>query len=255
MNSAQAFPLVTVITPTTGSPFLSKALDGIAAQSYGAIQHLVVIDGAERAANARVQLSGRPVDVIELPYPTGADRYNGHRIYAAATFLGKGDFFCFLDEDNWPDCEHVESLVGVLKAGNEWAFSLRKVVDKDGNIVCPDNCESLGKWPTILAPKDYLVDVNCFMLPRKLAVLVAPIWYRKAREPGVTEVDRMITEVLRAKTKRFDSNYLYSINYRAGNTLRSVKASCFLNGNAKMATRFRNGFPWDRQKVPQNGSP
>ena len=31
------------------------------------------------------------VDVIELPYSTGKDRFIGHRIIAASTFLGKGE--------------------------------------------------------------------------------------------------------------------------------------------------------------------
>ena len=139
--------------------------------------------------------------------------------------------------------------MAVIMAGNEWAFSLRKIVDQDGQFICFDNCESLGKWPTVLGPEDYLVDVNCFMLPRTLAVHLSPIWFRKAREPGVVEVDRMLTRALRSKTKRFDSNYRYSLNYRAGSTGLSVKGSFFEKGNERMAQRFRAGYPWNPLKI------
>ena len=238
--------LVSVITPTTGHAFLEDAVKSVANQSYGPIQHLIVIDGSERAERARAILADHPVDIIELPYATGADRFNGHRIYGAATYLCKGDLICFLDEDNWMDAAHIESLVRVIEKGNAWAFSLRNIFDQDGNFICRDDCESLGKWPSVLSPKDYFVDVNCFMLPKDVAIKVSPAWYRKNREPGVVEVDRMITGVLRANARRYDSNYRYTLNYRAGNTERSVKPKFFLNGNAKMAKVFPNGFPWDR---------
>jgi hypothetical protein len=98
-----------------------------------------------------------------------------HRIYGAAPYLAKGDLICFLDEDNWMDEIHVESLVDVLRKGHQWAFSLRKIVDQQGKFICLDNCESLGKWPSILSPDDYLLDVNCFMLSKQLAVDLSPI--------------------------------------------------------------------------------
>jgi hypothetical protein len=91
-----------------------------------------------------------------------------------------------------------------------------------------------------------LIDVNCFLPPKELAVKLAPVWYRKTREPGVVEVDRMLTQVLHANTRKFDSNYLYTLNYRAGNSPTSVKPSFFLRGNERMGQRYPSGFPWNR---------
>jgi hypothetical protein len=237
-------PLVTVITPTTGNPLLQVALESVASQTYRPIQHLVIIDGSERTPAARQIIAGRPIDVIELPYATGLDGYMGHRIYGAGPYLAKGDLICFLDEDNWMDQVHVESLVEVLRKGNQWSFSLRKIVDQEGKFICRDDCESLGKWPSIISPEDYFVDVNCFMLPKPLAVSLSPICHRKFREPGVVEIDRMLTRALRQMVPRFESSYLYSMNYRVGSTPRSVQASFFLNGNATMAKRFEGPLPW-----------
>jgi hypothetical protein len=60
------------------------------------------------------------------------------------------------------------------------------------------------------------------------------------------EVDRMLTQVLHANTRKFDSNYLCTLNYRAGNSPTSVKPSFFLRGNEGMAQRYPSAFPWNR---------
>ena len=236
-------PLVTVITPTTGASYLKQALESVKSQTYENVQHLVVVDGNH--PKAHVMLQDYPeVDVIELPYPTGIDRYNGHRIYGASTYLAKGEYLCFLDEDNWLEPDHVESMMKVIEAGNQWAFSLRKITDKDGNYVCNDDCESLGKWPSCL--NDYFVDVGCYFFPKELALQLTPIWHRKAREPGVPEVDRMLIHVLRQNNLTCDTNGLYTLNYRTGNTERSVQKEFFLHHNELMKQKYNGKLPWQK---------
>jgi glycosyltransferase involved in cell wall biosynthesis len=238
-------PMVTVITPTTGAPYLKQALESVKNQTYKNIQHLVVVDGDHPKAYDMLQ-DYPDVDVIKLPYATGTDRYNGHRIYGATIYLCKGEFVCFLDEDNWFDPDHVESLMKVIESGNQWAFSLRKITDKDGNYMCNDDCESLGKWPSCLNEQDYFVDVGCYFLPKNIALQLTPIWYRKAREPGVPEVDRMLSHVLRQNNLTCDTNYLYTLNYRTGNTERSVQKEFFLHHNELMKQKYNGKLPWQK---------
>jgi len=236
-------PLVTVITPTTGAPYLRQAIESVKNQTYDNIQHLVVVDGQPKG---RVIAKEYPhIDIIDLPYPTGTNRFNGHRIYGASVYLAKGDLVCFLDEDNYYDYTHIESLVDVIQRGNDWAYSLRKIVDKDGNHVCLDDCESLGKWESCIG--DYFVDVGCFFLPKMIAIQTSPIWYRKAREPGVPEVDRMLTHVLRNNNLKYDTNANYSLNYRTGNTQLSVQSEFFLQGNKKMLEKYNGDLPWTKK--------
>ena len=236
-------PLVTVITPTTGAPYLRQAIESVKNQTYDNIQHLVVVDGQPKG---RVIAKEYPhIDIIDLPYPTGTNRFNGHRIYGASVYLAKGDLVCFLDEDNYYDYTHIESLVDVIQRGNDWAYSLRKIVDKDGNHVCLDDCESLGKWESCIG--DYFVDVGCFFLPKMIAIQTSPIWYRKAREPGVPEVDRMLTHVLRNNNLKYDTNANYSLNYRTGNTQLSVQSEFFLQGNKKMLKKYNGDLPWTKK--------
>ena len=236
-------PLVTVITPTTGAPYLRQAIESVKNQTYDNIQHLVVVDGQQKG---RVIAREYPhIDLIDLPYPTGTDRFNGHRIYGASVYLAKGDLVCFLDEDNYFDPNHIESLVKVMEKPNDWAFSLRKIVDKDNNYVCNDDCESLGKWESCIG--DFFVDVGCFFLPKLTAIQLSPIWYRKAREPGVPEVDRMLTHVLRNNNLKFDTNGEYTLNYRTGNTQLSVQSEFFLQGNKKMFEKYNGDLPWTKK--------
>ena len=239
-------PLVTVVTPTTGNTTLLRALESVSRQSHKHIQHLVFNDGVELQPELKKQTQQYNIDLIEIPYPTGRDRFNGHRIYGASVFLGKGDYFCFLDEDNWFDTNHVASLLEVINCGRrvDWAFSLRKIVDADGKFICNDDCESLGKWPSILAEHDFFVDVGCYFLPRAIAVQTAPIWYGKTREPGVPEVDRLLTAVLRANNLNYETSGLYTLNYRAGNTALSVSKEFFIIGNDRMRQKLNGHLPW-----------
>ena len=240
--------LVTVVTATRGNKYLSECLESVSNQTHDKIQHLVFVDGDDALADAEPQLGKyghKGLDVIRLPYSTGADRFNGHRIYGMGTFAAKGDWIMFLDDDCTIDPEHIESnYKNVTEKPNFWSYSLRKIVDQNGKFICNDDCESLGQWPSILHPQDYFIDVNCYFLPRQYAVQILPIWYRKAREPGVMEVDRAMCTFLRQHFKDFDCTYEYSVNYRAGTSVTSVQKDFFLQGNHRMKKNLNDKLPW-----------
>lgn len=237
-------PLVTVITPTTGAPCLRQALDSVKNQTYSNIQHLVVVDGQPRG---RVIAMEYPhIDLVDLPYPTGKDQYNGHRIYGAMTYIAKGDFFCFLDEDNWYEPNHIESLVNVITKGNQWAYSLRRIVNQEGEYICNDDCESLGKWESVI--NDKFIDVNCFMVPKGGAIGFSPYWYRRARHPQEQpEVDRILSPFMMQNFKDFDTNGDYTVNYRVASRADSVQAGFFLNGNELMNKKYNGVLPWRKK--------
>ena len=251
-----AQPKVTIITPTTGNPILKRNIESVANQSYKNIQHLIVIDGPEHLDKVTDIFSKTindvekysHIDLIKLPYSVGKDRWNGHRIYASGCFLAEGEYLVFLDEDNYLDPNHISDCLDTIQRGNQWAFSLRKIVGNDGAFICNDDCENLGKWPSILDKEDYFVDVNCYFLPKLLAIHIASLWYRKAREPGVPEVDRIMSHTLRRITDSYDCTYKYSVNYTVGNTVNSVQAEFFRRGNLEMNRRYNGKFPWKKEQ-------
>jgi len=79
------------------------------------------------------------IRVIKFEENVGKGWY-GHRVYAACSFLVNADVIIYLDEDNWIDPCHVEKLVAVIQQGNDWAYSLRKIYDKDEKLLCAVGC-------------------------------------------------------------------------------------------------------------------
>ena len=244
---------VSIITPTTGNPYLAECIASVRAQTYENVEHIIVVDGRERWNKADEILlaaefpNGVNEHVCVLPYPTGTNRYNGHRVYGAATYFADGDYHLWLDDDNILEPNHVESLVKLVQEKNlDWAYSLRKIIDKDGNVLCLDDCESLGMWASILHPEDYFVDVNCYFVKKEHAVSITPVWYRKFREAGQMEIDRAIAAVLMHPNNKlkFDCTRDYTVKYRVGNTGLSVQAEFFLRGNEAMLQRHNGVLPW-----------
>jgi hypothetical protein len=185
---------------------------------------------------------------VDLPFSVGRDRWNGHRIYGAGSYLADGECVMFLDDDNQLDPTHVMDCMAVVDAGNDWAYSLRRLVSTEGADLGFDDCESLGKWPSVLHPEDHFIDVNCYFLKRAVAIAASPIWFRKAREPGQLEVDRVLCKVLGERLyPRFDCTYRYTVAYTVGSGPLSVQPEFFARGNAEMLRRYQGVLPWKRR--------
>ncbi|NBP01546.1 MAG: glycosyltransferase family 2 protein [Proteobacteria bacterium] len=254
MNVPSELPTVTVITPTTGGKHLERAIEGVNNQTYKNIQHLIVVDGEHRIKDAEKIFDKVPPkngDIIYLPYSVGSDGWNGHRVYGSMPYLAKGEWITYLDDDNWYEPNHIETcLNNVSKNKTGWTFSLRKIVDKDGNYICNDDCESLGKWPSILGDNDYFVDTSCYFMHRNLAISISSVWYRKFRQQGMVEVDRAVCQALRHITQNsYTGTSKYTVNYAVGNTPQSVVGEFFIQGNKKMLQKHNGKLPWKDEYI------
>jgi glycosyltransferase involved in cell wall biosynthesis len=247
---------VSIITAATGHRNLAKCLRSVQAQTYAQVEHFVVIDGPEyedavRAVIAQCGTGDIPLHVIQLPYGTGRDNWCGHRIYAASSFLTNSEFVAFLDEDNWYEPDHISTLFNAVQRINaDWAFSLRKIVNDNGEFVTLDNCECLGNlhpaWNNDLC---FMVDTNCYFLRRTLAVRLAPIWYGQVRPPaGQQEPDRALSQTLLERFPKVASNKKHTVNYTVANRPNSVKVEYFLRGNEMMRKKYPNGLPWEKAR-------
>ena len=244
---------VTIITATTGNALLDKCLESVQGQTFARVEHVVVIDGPEHGEKAEAIIGkcgrSRPLHVIRLPCPTGKNRYHGHRIYGATPFLCDGDFVAFLDEDNWFEPDHIESLIEIINERQlHWAYSLRKITDRNGDVITTDDCESLGRWPVWNNPNDHLVDTSCYMIRRDIAIRFSWVWNRRARPPGVRDADRELCRLLMKHAGNFDTTGKYTLNYRVGSNPYSVNEDFFIRGNSIMSKKYPNGFPWQRRE-------
>lgn len=241
---------VAVITPTIGSKYLSKCLDSIQLQTYTNLEHYVFIDGQEyfeqtESIIAASRNYGTPVSLVRLDKNIGKGWY-GHRVYAACSFLVDADIICYLDEDNWFDHEHVSKLVNTItKQELDWAYSLRTIVDREGNPLCYDDCESLGEWPAYVGENVLHIDTSCFAIKKDVALTVGHAWHAQ------WGADRRFFAALRHYFPKYGGSGAYSCHYRLEGNEGSVTREFFDKGNSEMSLRYPNGFPWRGHQNPE----
>jgi len=233
---------VAVVTPTIASEHLAKCIDSVDKQTYEDIVHYVFIDGCQYEPKAREILVGSSkTRMIELEENVGKGWY-GHRVYAACSFLVNADVICYLDEDNFLDPDHVKSVVKKLEEGNDWVYSLRKVVDKNGKFLCEDNCESLGDWPVYFNPEVFHIDTSCFAVRRDVAVRIGHAWY------GQWGADRQFFSALKKHFNKHSCTKKYTTNYRLAGNENSVNEDFFIEGNGVNFAKYNGILPWKTDK-------
>lgn len=233
----------TVVIPTTGAATLETAIRSVTAQLHPDTRCWVVIDGPQyvAAALAITEKFGHDqrISVMALPENSGANGFYGHRIYAATSFLINTDYVFFLDQDNWFQPEHVALMISQCERNKlDWCYSLRSIYDKDGNYLLDDNCESLGKWPIFLSDQHHLVDTSCYCIRREVISRIGAAWY------SGWGGDRVFYQAITQHFPNFHTTGRYSVCYRLDGNPGSVNKEFFEQGNAQMAARYPNGFPW-----------
>ena len=231
-----------VIIPTTGRQSLRRAYESVVNQTYTNVDPIVVFDGP--SANP---LFGNNHPTLRLPFNTGANYYNGHRIYGALPFLLPHDYIFYLDDDNEFHPDHVAQCMDLCMAKNlDWCYSLREIYDGD-TFVCRDECESLGKWPVWYNSKAGHIDTNCFCINREVAVQISPEWHRPAMVNGnpVTSPDTMVASTLMRRYPKFDCTRKFTVKYRLGSQEITPKPEFFLSGNEAYRQMHPDGLPWD----------
>jgi glycosyltransferase involved in cell wall biosynthesis len=231
---------VVVITPTIGSDKLADAIASVQNQTYGNVQHLLVLDGYEYLHKAP-QVDRDNLKMIMLPWNTGANGFNGQRIYASIPHLVNADYIFFLDEDNWYEPNHVRTLVETIEQQNlDWAFSLRKIFSPDKQYLADDNCESLGKWPIFFTHDNpqYLVDTSAFAFKREFIKATCHLWHS-----GAWGEDRRYLYSVANKSK-WNTSGNHTLCYRVDGNPKSVNGDFFIEGNKQQLNYYEGQLPW-----------
>ena len=230
---------VMVITPTTGKSTVVQAIESVANQTVKT-EHLIVVDGND--AWEKLEAYGdlfkygvtKQLRSITLPENVGGGGWYGHRVYAAMPLMVNADYILFLDEDNWFEPNHVETMIAKIKSKDlMWSYSLRRIVDESGQYVFDDDCESLGRNPTYYDHTLNFVDTNCYCFKREYLVSVAHHFY------GQWGADRPFYKAASTKLPSFGCTGEATVNYRAPERLMKM----FEEGNAIMKKSYVN-LPW-----------
>ena len=233
---------VAVVTPTIGNPKLIDCISSVEKQSYQNLTHYVFIDGMEYFPSVEKMIEGcSNIKTVTWEENIGKGWY-GHRVFAACSFLVNADIICYLDEDNWFEPCHVEKLVAKIQQGNDWAYSLRKICDKDGNFLCEDNCESLGKWPVYFNDKAFHIDTSSFAIKRDVAVRIGHAWY------GQWGADRQFFHNLKTNFPNFACTNAHTMCYRLDGNPNSVTQDFFDKGNEINNQKYNGKFPWKLER-------
>ena len=229
---------VMVITPTTGKDTVVKAVESVANQTVET-EHLVVLDGAE-ALNKFAELNHHQtwndnLHRLTLPENVGGNGWYGHRVYAAMPLMVNADYILFLDEDNWFEPNHVETMINKIKSKDlMWSYSLRRICDERGQYVCDDDCESLGRYPTFYDHMLNFVDTNCYCFKREYLVSIAHAFY------GQWGADRQFYKAAASALPAFGCTGEATVNYRAPERLLEM----FGVGNEQMKKAYNEPLPW-----------
>jgi glycosyltransferase involved in cell wall biosynthesis len=236
---------VTVIIPTTGGPELRDAIESVINQTYEDTRCYIVCDGQQYAGKVKPivdEYLGRgQVSLCFLPINVGANGFYGHRIYAAFTHLINTKYVMYLDQDCWFNPHHVEYCTKHIEENDlDWSYSLRNITNKDGEYLCKDDCESLGKWPVFSGEYKH-IDTNCYCIKTEVAVKLAQVWH------GGWGQDRVWLQVLSQHFPKYDCTGYYTLNYRVAGNGGSVKPEFFNHGNKIMYDIYNGVLPWRKR--------
>ena len=244
-----AISSVAVLTATSGRAQLGRCVGSVFTQTIPCRHYLMTDAGVMSAKEYGLLRARYPNCSFSFwDAPAGGRGLEGRRLYAAASGLIDEDVILMLNDDDWFDNDHVESLVAILNQGKDWAFSLRKIYDRQGNFLFNDDCEALGQWPVWNAPSykpEYLVEHSAFALTRDTFRTFGAMF----NYPGYG-VDRLFTAALREHMPNFGCSRRHTLCYSLGGNPDSVQAEFFEAGNAVMKDRYPEGFPWREQVRP-----
>jgi len=233
-----------VITPSIAKPSLVKAVESVENQTYSNLTHLVVVDGAEHFSKImslplKISHDKSRLDLTTTPYNTGANGFYGHRILAAYPHLVNHDYILFLDDDNWFDENHVQSLIDLCEEKNlDFAHSLRKVY-VDNQYLADDCCESIGRWPVVWSPTQHLVDTSSYCFRREWLIKYCQIWHS-----GWGGDRRFFMSV--KDFAKYDTTGLHTLNYNLPdmNSAYGGQMDIFEKHNEIMKQKHNGDYPW-----------
>jgi len=231
---------VAVVTSTQGRDTLTRCIESVHNQTYKA-NHYVFAHGKEYSDKVKSLVSDDTITVY-LPRANGGGGLAMAPVFAAAPYIIDEDIIFYLDDDNFYDPDHVESLVNLIQEFElGWAYSLRKIVDHDGNYICDDNCESLGLH--LNATNHYLVDNSCYAVRADVARKHSHAWY----VPVVS--DRSFQAALMQAKIRCGGSGKHSVSYRLSlDGSGGMSKETFINNNNVMRQRYTE-FPWIKRQI------
>jgi hypothetical protein len=170
---------VAVVMPTVGRQTLRVAVQSVYEQAFpGRIQLLIGVDAPLDSFDAYEDLfaSAPPNVTVCFFYPgySTSVRHGGLHpardggvLRAVLTYMANARHVAYLDDDNWWNPIHLQSLLISIE-GKDWAYADRWFVHHESRqVICTDDWESVGPGRGIFAGANGgWVDPNCLMFDK-----------------------------------------------------------------------------------------
>lgn len=260
---------VAVITSTIGRAELERAIVSVQQQTYPC-KHYVFVDGEQYFDKVKaLALQEKYPNVIFtfLPMNTGAGGWTNSSINAIAPFLVKEDILCYLDDDNWYEHHHIQSIIDGFNsyADVEVVYNLRRLMKEDGEFLCNDNVESLGFWgfkkivynvsfnkvDEIL--HSYIhrtghVDTNCIAMTKQVAQELSPFWIKAKNNDYMVFQQCLKQKKVMVSTGQRTVNYILNIE---NNNFVDVFEKFKVEETQKLEFKYLIFFEQNRQVLEQ----
>jgi glycosyltransferase involved in cell wall biosynthesis len=203
-----------VVIPTILRPSLVRAVQSVFAQTFaGRIQLLIGIDRPQGdPAILEAACAARPPNcIVQALYPgySTSSRNGGLSpagdggvLRCVLTFLANSRYVAYLDDDNWWDPSHLQTMWSVLQ-GAVWAFALRWFVHPaSGRPVAVDRWESVGPGAGVFAQQfGGFVDPSCLMVDKTGCPDVIQAWNFPLLTADPGSADRRVFHLLSRRHK------------------------------------------------------
>jgi len=233
---------IAAVTSTIGRPVLKQTIESVAAQTVP-VTHYVFAHGEQYWEATRKALEGSNAVGVYLPHNNGDRGYGMAPVYAAAPYIVNEDLILYVDDDNFFEPTHAETLSSLVERKSlDFAYSLRRIVADDGSYICDDDCESLGYFPNFSG--HYVVDNSCFAVRTEVARLYGWGWYHPCTS------DRHFLETLLNNKCLAGCTGKATVNYRLSTDgSQSMPAENFYFNNKEMKERYEDQLPWRHESI------
>jgi hypothetical protein len=231
-----------VVTVTNGKRpgELLNCIMSVASQTY-TVTHYILCDGDYQTFVDIRNIHGNGcVKVCYWDGQIGGKDLEGRRWLAAAPHLINEDVTFFCNDDDWYEVNHVQTIMEKINSGHDWAYSFRKIFDKEGAFLFDDNCEALGEvHPVWVNNNHYFVDWCMWGMKTECLKQISAVFSNKG-----WGIDRVFYDNAKRIFPNFIATGFHTFCFRLGGNEYSVQKEFFEKGNAEILSRFNGKLPW-----------
>jgi len=237
-------PTVAVVTVTSNRKELERTIQSINEQTYPC-SHYLFTDGII-SFDAYLEMAKKyRSDNRFVCYWDRKTGRGGNHLTSAAPHLVTEDITFFVFDDDWYKPNHVESLVNIIKEGNDWAYSFRSIYDKDGEYLFDDICESLGEehW-TWNMEGHHFAETSSVAMKTELYRNLSNCYQSKEWGP-----DRLFYHHAKQLYPKFKGSKQHTVCFRLGGNPGSVTKEFFEYGNQFIMDKYNGQLPWVTNEI------